>query len=101
MSFSRGIFLTQGLNPGLLHCRQILYHLNHQVSYPEKVFFNSVAETQCQNHSICVEKMWSPQALGLRDSECPPPPWSHLALDQTKSMSVVTELKATWDPLSH
>ena len=22
---SRGIFLTQGLNPGLLHCRQILY----------------------------------------------------------------------------
>ena len=26
------IFLTQGLNPGLLHCRQILYHLNHQGS---------------------------------------------------------------------
>ena len=24
--FSRGIFLTQGSNPGLLHCRQILYH---------------------------------------------------------------------------
>ena len=23
----RGIFLTQGSNPGLLHCRQILYHL--------------------------------------------------------------------------
>ena len=22
----QGIFLTQGLNPGLLHCRQILYH---------------------------------------------------------------------------
>ena len=28
----QGIFLTQGLNPGLLHCRQILYHLNHQGS---------------------------------------------------------------------
>ena len=25
-----GIFLTQGLNLGLLHCRQILYHLSHQ-----------------------------------------------------------------------
>ena len=25
----QGIFLTQGSNPGLLHCRQILYHLNH------------------------------------------------------------------------
>ena len=24
--FSRGVFLTQGSNPGLLHCRQILYH---------------------------------------------------------------------------
>ena len=28
--FSRGIFLTQGLNPGLPLCRQILYHLSHQ-----------------------------------------------------------------------
>ena len=26
------IFLTQGLNPGLLRCRQILYHVNHQGS---------------------------------------------------------------------
>ena len=26
------IFLTQGSNPGLLHCRQILYHLSHQGS---------------------------------------------------------------------
>ena len=25
-------FLTQGLNSGLLHCRQILYHLSHQGS---------------------------------------------------------------------
>ena len=30
--FSRGIFLTQESNPGLLHCRQILYHLSHQGS---------------------------------------------------------------------
>ena len=28
--FSRGIFLTQGLNPGLPHCRWILYQLSHQ-----------------------------------------------------------------------
>ena len=26
----QGIFLTQGSNPGLLHCRRILYHLSHQ-----------------------------------------------------------------------
>ena len=24
------IFPSQGLNPGLLHCRQILYRLSHQ-----------------------------------------------------------------------
>ena len=28
----QGIFPTQGSNPGLLHCRQILYHMNHQGS---------------------------------------------------------------------
>ena len=28
----QGIFLTQGLNRGLLHCRQILYHLSPQGS---------------------------------------------------------------------
>ena len=27
-----GIFPTQGLNPGLPHCRHILYHLSHQGS---------------------------------------------------------------------
>ena len=31
-SLLQGIFLTHGSNPGLLHCRQILYHLNHQGS---------------------------------------------------------------------
>ena len=28
----QGIFPTQGLNPGLPHCRQILYHLSHQTT---------------------------------------------------------------------
>ena len=28
----QGIFPTQELNRGLLHCRQILYHLSHQGS---------------------------------------------------------------------
>ena len=28
----QGIFLTQGSNPGVLYCRQILYHLSHQGS---------------------------------------------------------------------
>ena len=28
----QGIFLTQGLNLGLPHCRKILYHLNHKTT---------------------------------------------------------------------
>ena len=32
MPSSRGVFLTQGLNPGLPHYRWILYHLSHQGS---------------------------------------------------------------------
>ena len=31
-SLLQSIFLTQGLNPVLLNCRQILYHLSHQRS---------------------------------------------------------------------
>ena len=31
-SLLQGIFATQGLNPGLLHCGQILYHLSNQGS---------------------------------------------------------------------
>ena len=42
-SLLQGIFPTQGLNPGLLHCRWILYQLSHQgsprilewVAYPD------------------------------------------------------------------
>ena len=29
-SLLQGVFSTQGPNPGLLHCRQILYNLSHQ-----------------------------------------------------------------------
>ena len=32
LSLLQGIFPTQGLNPGLLHCRQILYQLSHKGS---------------------------------------------------------------------
>ena len=32
----QGIFPTQGLNPGLPHCRKMLYHLSHQGSPSEQ-----------------------------------------------------------------
>ena len=52
----QGIFLTQGLNLGLLHCRWILYHLSHQGSptsgYEVKIFDRVISENKsffCQN----------------------------------------------------
>ena len=32
LSLLQGIFPTQGLNPGVLHCRRILYQLSHKGS---------------------------------------------------------------------
>ena len=34
-SLLQGIFLTQELNQGLLHCRQVLYHLSQQSILPD------------------------------------------------------------------
>ena len=42
ISFSRGIFLSQWLNQGLLHCRQILYCLSHQES-PQRLLILTIA----------------------------------------------------------
>ena len=36
----QGIFPIQGLNPHLLHCRQILYHLSHQGSLEAALDFH-------------------------------------------------------------
>jgi len=41
----QGIFLTQGLNPGLPHCRQTLYPLSHQGS--PVLALNNFHCTQC------------------------------------------------------
>ena len=61
LSLLQGIFQTQGSNPGLQHCRQILYHLSHQGNPPGRTrlsplpdVFNSVTSThiKMQNFSL-------------------------------------------------
>ena len=51
-SLLQGIFLTQGLNLGLLHCRQILYHLTHQGS-PFLGLWPNHSSLQSQQLQIC------------------------------------------------
>ena len=51
-----GIFLTQGLNPGLLHRRQILYHLNYQGAGPlQKRLLICVLDNPQYNNFILYE----------------------------------------------
>ena len=50
LSLLQGIFLTQELNWGLLHHRQILYQLSHQGSPKSKMFLG-----KCH---IALENMW-------------------------------------------
>ena len=45
LSLLQGIFLTQELNQGLLHCRQILYQLSYQGS-PVNVLYDNAGASQ-------------------------------------------------------
>ena len=45
-SLLQGIFPTQGSNPGLLHCRQILYYLSHEGS-PSYISYMNVKLLSC------------------------------------------------------
>ena len=55
----RGIYPTQGLNPGLLHCRQILYTLSHQGSpwileWVAYAFSMGSSQPRDQTHVSCI-----------------------------------------------
>ena len=56
----QGIFPTQGSNPGLLHCRQVLYHLSHQGSPEtgEKNFWDPphITSIHALSHPICYHR---------------------------------------------
>ena len=72
-SLLQGIFPTQGLNPGLLHCKQILYHLSHRGS-PVKLGEGqrkaplrvSQGDRPCQqliSESLSLQNRWTTQFL--------------------------------------
>ena len=87
-SLFQGIFLTQGPNQGLLHCRWILYCLSHQNSLFELIFPGSPVMSSfgsiklCEYYYFLFHKedsitlgreclLWSPSPKGLKlDSGC-------------------------------
>ena len=54
LSLLQGIFQTQELNQGLLHCRQILYQLSYQGNYKLKFSFKK-CDLQCLLHRFGVK----------------------------------------------
>ena len=60
-SLLQGIFLTQGSNPGLPLCRQILYHLSHQGMSP-----NHPANLQVNQLLPRDSSWWEPKRAGFR-----------------------------------
>ena len=83
----QGIFLTQGANPGLLPCRQILYHLSHWEAPGKRTGPKSITEvltrTPWEDADHRQEKQGAGQVMtqaagrvhGSRSSQgCQPPP---------------------------
>ena len=52
----QGIFPTQGLNPGLLNCRQILYHLTHQGSQENTLLRHQMQDLAVRRTAFCLPK---------------------------------------------
>ena len=54
----QGIFLTKGLNPGLLHCRQILYYLSPKGSSSHYDNIIILIYHICKNNKIIKNWFW-------------------------------------------
>ena len=53
-SFLHGIFENQGSNPGLLHSKQILYHLSYQGSLKNITHIQFLRECVCVCVCVCI-----------------------------------------------
>ena len=54
----QGTFLTQGSNLGLLHCRQILYHLSHLGSHKKIYGLNVIVIFSRYTNTFCFVFIW-------------------------------------------
>ena len=69
-SLLQGILPTQGWNLGLPHCRQILYHLSHQLS-PMTTLQFILAATAGFSSSSCFQHFQNQHTTSLPCSEIP------------------------------
>ena len=64
----QGIFLTQGLNLGLLHCKHILYHLSHQETRRQESVITVFAKAITK---LCIG-YWKPKCIVWKKRESSP-----------------------------
>ena len=119
LSLLQGIFPTQGLNPGLLHCRRILHQLSHKGSpfflghthlppgplnglpgplgllpwlhYPQP------SQTAFPNINLMENHLWLPFVLNMK--MIPSPPWQEEGLAPASLLlphGVCPELQPHW-----
>ena len=79
LSLLREIFPTQGLNPGLLHCRRILYQLSHKGSprildWVASPFSNGSSRPRNRTGDLCIADgfftNWAPrEGLSLKSGK--------------------------------
>ena len=67
----QGIFPTQGLNPHLPHCRQMLYRLSHQGSLSIYVYMYCFSSVQSFSHVRLFATPWTaaPRPLSITNSQ--------------------------------
>ena len=80
-SLLQGIFLTQGLNPSLSHCRQILYYLSHRdtcmkVTHLCPTLFNPMDDT---DNGILQTRILEWVAIPFSRGCSQPRGWTHVS----------------------
>ena len=71
-SLLQGIFLTQGSNPGLEHCKQILYQMNHKVSslpLLQQIFLTQESNRGLQHYRQILYQLSYQESLMLGDKD--------------------------------
>ena len=81
----QGIFPTQGSNPGLLPCRQILYQLSHQGSPDIDMIYNSEAAPSPSSKVLEGHLKEMMSELSQRLSRCEP------SQGKSRTNSTITE----------
>ena len=88
LSLLQGIFPTQGLNPGLLPCKQVLYYLSHQESPCRKPRFSPWVGRIPWRWEWLPPPVFLPGEFHGQRSLVVHSPWGHKGSDMTERLTL-------------